>query len=315
MIEHVEKMSGPQGRDMALTVIVPAYNDADGLAEVLPRLIAACAARGWQIIVVDDGSTDATPRVLERFGDSILVIRNGLNLGYGAAIKRAVHAAGTEWVATFDADGQHRVEDLERLASEAGCCDAVIGKREACSHASLIRMPGKWILGRIANLLVGRKLPDINCGLRILRRRALLGILNLTSDNFSFATSSLIALLKLGYRVNMVPVTTRRRIGSSTVRQFKDGFNAILLVLRLITLFDPLRVMLPFSLFFFLTGVVYQLWSFAVYGFDLNKLTVLLWIFSIIIFLVALLADQISSLRRELAIYPLNNKTRGEERP
>ena len=127
-----------------------------------------------------------------------------------------------------------------------------------------------------------------------------MGILSLTSDSFSFATSSLIALVKLGYKVTLVPVTTQRRVGSSTVRQFKDGFNTILLILRLITLFDPLRVMLPISMAFFLSGVVYQLWSFAVYGFDLNKLTVLLWIFAIVIFLVALLADQVSALRGNL---------------
>ncbi|MCX5835237.1 MAG: glycosyltransferase family 2 protein [Deltaproteobacteria bacterium] len=293
---------------IALTVIVPSYNDAQGLRSVLPPLIASCKARGWRIIVVDDGSTDGTSEVLGQFSGEIRVIKNETNLGYGASIKRGIVAADTEWVATFDADGQHRVEDLEKLAAEAGCCDAVIGKRENSSHCSLMRMPGKWILGKVANILVGRRIPDINCGLRIFRRKAILGILRLTSDSFSFSTSSLIALMKLGYNVNLVPVTTQHRVGNSTVHQMKDGFNTILLILRLITLFDPLRIMLPFSAFFFVVGVIYQITSFVLLGFSLNKLTLLLWIFSITIFLVALIADQISALRREMAIYPLNQK-------
>ena len=297
---------------ISMTVVVPSYNDAEGLRKVLPRLIALCRNRGWRIIVVDDGSTDGTSEVLGQFSGEIRVIKNETNLGYGASIKRGIVVADTEWVGTFDADGQHRIEDLEKLAGEMGCCDAVIGKRENGSHCSLIRMPGKWILGKVANILVGRKIPDINCGLRVFRRRAMLGILRLTSDGFSFSTSSLIALMKLGYNVNLVPVTTQHRVGNSTVRQMKDGFNTILLILRLITLFDPLRIMLPFSAFFFVVGVIYQVTSFVLLGFSLNKLTLLLWIFSITIFLVALIADQISALRREMAIYPLNRKQEGD---
>jgi glycosyltransferase involved in cell wall biosynthesis len=293
---------------ISLTVVVPSYNDAEGLRKVLPLLVTSCRNRGWRIIVVDDGSTDGTSEVLGQFSGEIRVIKNETNLGYGASIKRGIVAADSEWVGTFDADGQHRVEDLEKLAAEAGCCDAVIGKRENNSHCSLMRLPGKWILGKVANILVGRRIPDINCGLRVLRRRAMLGILRLTSDSFSFSTSSLIALMKLGYNVNLVPVTTQHRVGNSTVHQMKDGFNTILLILRLITLFDPLRIMLPFSAFFFVVGVIYQVTSFVLLGFSLNKLTLLLWIFSITIFLVALIADQISALRREMAIYPLNQK-------
>jgi glycosyltransferase involved in cell wall biosynthesis len=295
-----ERLSPPR---IPLTVIVPAFNEASGLLQVLPQLVDRGRSLGWRVLVIDDASSDGTADVLRRFAGKIQVLHNRTNLGYGASIKKGILACETEWVATFDADGQHRVEDLERLASKAGSCDAVVGRRDAQSHCPAFRRPGKWVLGRIANLLVGRSIPDINCGLRIFRRQAVLRILRLTSDSFSFTTSSLIAFLKLGYEVLLEPVTAEPRLGCSTVSQLKDGFNAFLFILRLIMLFDPLRIMLPISAVFFAAGLAYQITSFVVYGFDLNKLTILLWIFGLIIFLVALVADQVSALRREVAAF------------
>jgi glycosyltransferase involved in cell wall biosynthesis len=299
--DHEEEPSPPQR--ISMTIVIPSYNEASGLLRVLPQLIDCGRKHGWKILVVDDASSDGTHDVLQLFSGAIQVLRNRENLGYGASIKKGIMASETEWVATFDGDGQHQVEDLERLASKVGFCDAVIGKRNSQSHCPIFRRPGKWLLGKIANLLVGRKIPDINCGLRIFRRKAVLQILRLTSDSFSFTTSSLIALLKMGYEVSLEPVTTTQRVGCSTVRQLKDGFNALLFLLRLIMLFDPLRIMLPISALFFAVGLVYQVTSFVIYGFDLNKLTILLWVFGIIIFLVALVADQVSTLRREIAAF------------
>jgi glycosyltransferase involved in cell wall biosynthesis len=299
--DHAAEPSPPPR--ISMTIVIPSYNEASGLFQALPRLIDCGRKHGWKILVVDDASSDGTDDVLRLFSGQIQVLRNRENLGYGASIKRGIMASETEWVATFDGDGQHQVEDLERLAGKAGFCDAVIGNRSAQSHCSIFRRPGKWALGKIANLLVGRKIPDVNCGLRIFRRQAVLHILRLTSDSFSFTTSSLIALMKLGYEITLEPVTTTQRVGCSTVSQLKDGFNAVLFILRLIMLFDPLRIMLPVSAFFFAGGLVYQATSFVVYGFSLNKLTLLLWIFGIIIFLVALVADQVSTLRREIAAF------------
>jgi glycosyltransferase involved in cell wall biosynthesis len=298
---------------ISMTIVIPSFNEASGLLMVLPALIACGRKHGWKILVVDDASSDGTDGVLKLFSGQIHVMRNRVNLGYGASIKKGILASETEWVATFDGDGQHQVEDLERLASKVGFCDAVIGKRDSQSHCSLFRRPGKWVLGKIANLLVGRKIPDINCGLRIFRRQAALQILRLTSDSFSFTTSSLIALLKLGFEITLEPVTTAPRVGCSTVRQWKDGFNAVLFIFRLIMLFDPLRIMLPISAFFFASGLIYQVTSFVVYGFDLNKLTLLLWVFGLIIFLVALVADQVSTLRREIAAFASCGSAKGDE--
>jgi glycosyltransferase involved in cell wall biosynthesis len=257
------------------------------------------------VIVVNDASTDETREVVKEFGTEVKLVNHAYNLGYGKSIKRGMGLAETEWVATFDADGQHRVEDLEKLAALAEDNDAVVGRRERSSSVRLSRVPGKWVLGKVVNLLVGQNIPDINCGLRLFRRKVILSILNLTSDRFSFSTSSLVALLKAGYQVLFVPVIIDPRIGKSTVRQIRDGFQTIMLILRLVTLFDPFRIMLPFGAALVLVGIIYQVTSIIYFGWDINKLTLLLGISGLVIFMMALIADQISALRRELTIvYP-----------
>ncbi len=122
-----------------LTVIVPAYNEAAGLARVLAPLAEACAERGWRVMVVDDGSQDDTARVVRELAPRVVLVHNEVNQGYGAALKRGVRLATSEWVATFDADGQHQVADLVRLAGETTGVDAVVGARGRDSHESLTR--------------------------------------------------------------------------------------------------------------------------------------------------------------------------------
>lgn len=229
-----------------LTVIIPCYNDGEGLSKFLPSLIAAARKNGWRIIAVDDCSTDNTRQILDGFGNAIKVLRNQTNSGYGFSLKRGIMSADTEWVATMDADGQHRIEDLEKMAAELNeNLDALIGRRTNDSHQPLMRRPGKWVLKRAADMLAGSKIPDINCGLRIFRRNVMLCVLSITSDRFSFSTSSLIALLQLGCNVRYFPMTIDRRIGKSTMKQFRDGIYTLMLMIRLTFLFKPLRILFP----------------------------------------------------------------------
>jgi len=284
-----------------ITIIIPSYNDASGLRQSLPPLINKAKENAWEIIVVNDCSTDDTVAALQEFDSAVTVITNEVNMGYGASIKRGILAAKTEWVASMDADGQHRIADLEAMAArlEDDDVDALIGKRDKSSHVPFVRMPGKWVLAHAANFITGRKIPDINCGLRILRRRFMLSLLSLTSDGFSFSTSTLVCLLQLGCRVQFVPVTVDERIGKSTVKQVRDGFYTLMLILRLITLFKPLRVFLPLSLILFAATFINQMYVFATQGLDITTATVVGGLF---IFCMALLADQISGLRRDLLL-------------
>ena len=290
----------------SLTVIIPSYNDAGGLKKVLIELLQISKKNGWQIIVIDDCSNDDTENVLSAFSNELVVIRNDKNMGYGFSIKRGILASETEWIATMDADGQHRIDDLQNLCSLADSkCDAVIGNRRKLSHAPLSRRPGKWVLQFAATFITGKKIPDINCGLRVLRRDIMLHLFSITSDRFSFSTSTVICLLQLGCRIKYEPVTVQERIGKSNVRQLTDGFYTLLLINRLIFLFKPLRIILPAGALCIAFACLNQIMTFLNKGIDISDATVLLGLSGIIICFVGLLGDQVSGLRRDILLHDL----------
>ncbi|MDL2317410.1 glycosyltransferase family 2 protein [Desulfovibrio sp. OttesenSCG-928-A18] len=282
-----------------LTVIIPAYNDADGLRKVLDALLPEARAHNWRVTVVNDFSTDHTAQMLQAYTGQVTVITNHRNLGYGASIKRGILQAKTEWIATMDADGQHRLEDLLAMYGMLDeDVDALLGSRTRDSHAPWARRPGKWVLHHAANFLANHPIPDINCGLRIMRRGIMLDLFNITSDRFSFSTSTTIALLQLGCRVRFVPVVVEQRVGKSTVRMLRDGLYTVMLILRLVFLFHPLRVILPVGLG--LMALAFAIFCLSLFTDISAPMTILLLFLSgLQIFLIALVADQNSSLRRD----------------
>lgn len=289
-----------------LTVIIPAYNEEAAIGKVLAELFPTALSEGWKIIVVDDASKDSTHDIAARAGtgnSNIEVIRHRRNLGYGAAVKTGVKHSTTDWVATFDADGQHPAAELLKLSKSADDADAVIGVRTRESASTAIRVPGKLALKALAKIITGIDVPDINCGLRVIRRKALLKIFGLTCDGFSFSTSTLFALLNMGFYVKYELVTTRKRIGESTVRQVRHGLETILLILRLITLFNPLRIFLPVAATLATSGFLWVTASFLSGSYVINKFALLTILSGIFVFFFALLQDQISSLRRELSSF------------
>lgn len=290
----------------SLTVVIPSHNDAPGLKAILPTLVHTCKRNNWEIIVVNDCSDDDTESVLSNYDNDVSVISNEKNMGYGFSIKRGIMSARTVWIATMDSDGQHRIDDLEKLASFAtNDCDAVLGKRKENSHAPISRRPGKMMLQLAADFITGKKIPDINCGLRILRRDIMLRLLSITSDRFSFSTSTVICLLQLDCRIKFAPVTVEERIGKSNVRQVRDGLYTLLIMNRLVFLFKPLRIILPISFVCFLLASINQLITFMNRGVDLSDATVFLGLAGLVIFLVGLLGDQVSGLRRDILLHDL----------
>ena len=279
-----------------LTVVIPAYNEEKAIGGVVRELVQK--APGVKVLVVDDGSEDGTGSVAREAGAS--VIRHKINRGYGASLKTGIRAAGTEFVAMYDGDGQHRPEDLLRLYEAAREHDIVIGARDKASHQMMSRRPGKWVLARTADTLVGRKIPDLNSGLRVMRRSVVSRYLHLLPDGFSASTTTTVCVLQRGYDVEFLPITTRERVGKSTVRQLRDGTNTIHLIMRLIMLFNPTRFFLPPAAAMILAGLVYGF----VKAFRLHHgfpvLALLLVSTGLITGMFGVLADQISSLRREM---------------
>lgn len=279
-----------------LTVIIPAYNEAEAIGDVVRELRET--APDVSIIVVDDGSRDDTGAKAAKAGAR--VIRHKRNRGYGAGVKTGIKAADTRHVATYDADGQHRPEDLVRLYEIAREHDAVIGARDRASHQVAARRPGKWILARTADALVGQKIPDLNSGLRVMRREIAMRYLHLLPNGFSASTTTTVCLMQRGYDVEFAPIRARERVGKSTVKQLRDGINTMYLIVRLIILFNPTRFFIPPAAFMVLLGLIYGFSK----AFRLHQgfpvLALLLVSTGVITAMFGLLADQISSLRREM---------------
>ncbi len=282
-----------------LTIIIPAFNEEAGIGETLRILEPYANKNSWKVFVINDGSTDNTKNVIDNY-NFVETISHKVNRGYGASLKTGINNCETEFVAFYDADGQHRPEDMEKLWTEHDDEDMIVGERVKGSHISVSRTPGKFILSLTANFLAGQKIPDLNSGLRIVKKEIILRYLNLFPNGFSFSTTSTIALLSNRHLVTYKPIQTNKRIGKSSVNQIKDGFNAILLILRLIVLFNPLKVFLPSSFFLLFIGIIYE----VVWGYLLSPhlrllpgalMTILT---GIIIFFFALIMDQISQLRK-----------------
>jgi glycosyltransferase involved in cell wall biosynthesis len=286
-----------------LSIIIPVFNEANAIAKTLDELIPFSRTQGATIIVVNDGSTDGTSEILEPYKEQVQIITHPYNCGYGAALKTGIRASDSNYIALFDSDGQHRIEDLEMLWTQACNYDMVVGARDAKSNVDILRIPGKWILNAVANLLAGRKIPDLNSGLRIYRRSFITKVLHLMPEGFSFTSTSTIAAFNMGFTVGYFPIQVKKRIGTSSVRQIRDGSLVLMLILRLIILFSPMRIFFPVSAFLAVVGMTYEIYIIITERLKVVNGALLLLLTALIIFFFGLLVDQVSAMRRERFMY------------
>lgn len=289
--------------DETLTVIIPVYNEEHAIQSTLDELIPIAKSCAWKIVIVNDGSNDKTELLLNSYTTNCRIINHPYNLGYGAALKTGIRTAETQFIAIYDSDGQHRPDDLMRLWEAVPNCDMVIGERVAGSQVDIFRVPGKWLLSHAANLIVGRRISDINSGLRVFRRTFINKVLHLMPEGFSFTSTSTIAALKMGFIVRFIPIKVRRRLGNSTVRQVRHGLMVIMLILRLAILFSPLRIFLPVAIAMVVVGILYSIYIIATVRLMLANGALLCFFSALIIFFFGLLVDQVSSMRRERFLY------------
>jgi glycosyltransferase involved in cell wall biosynthesis len=288
----------PVAAPVRVTIVIPAHNEEGAIGDVIANLRAKAIPGVVEILVIDDGSTDKTAEIAEATG--VTVLRHRGNRGYGAALKTGVKAATGDYVLTMDADGQHRLEDVLALCKAVTGeqpPDCVIGHRTALLHSALWRMPGKWLLKAMAQFLTQKKIPDLNSGLRIVKRDVLKRYLHLCPQGFSFSTTITVALLSRGYAVEFMPITVERRIGTSTV-SMKTGFQAILLLFRLIALFNPLRIFLPTSLIAILFGIGWTI-PYLIEGSGVTIASMLAILTGVLMFALGLICDQVAQLRLE----------------
>jgi len=278
------------------TLIIPAYNESATIGRVLKELgrPVGCA----EIIVIDDGSNDDTAKIASESGAK--VFSHQRNRGYGAALKTGISLAKTEIVIIYDCDGQHRPEDLEKIAKIADQYDMVVGAREKGSQKDWLRMPAKKILNFFADILSDYKIPDLNSGLRSYKTAVIKKYLHLMPDGFSMSTTSTITLLKMGHNVKYIPIVTRGRTGGKSTIKIKDAFRIVMLILNLIVLFNPQKIFIPVSLFFFSLGVGYFIVNALIIYPDVTSSMLLLIMVGVIIFFMGIICEHISAIRREL---------------
>jgi glycosyltransferase involved in cell wall biosynthesis len=278
----------------ATTVLIPAFNEGAAIARVVSDLRGS--APWHDVLVIDDGSSDDTAARAAASGAR--VIRHAYNKGNGAAVKTGIRNSDSTFVIVVDGDGQHRPADAVRLVSHLDSYDLVVGARSTRTHASFSRRVGNSLLNRLASYLTEQPVPDLTSGFRAARRDILMEFIHLLPNGFSTPTTTTLAFLKAGYSVRFEPIEAAQREGMSKIRLGSDGFRFFLILLKVITIFSPLRIFVPISLAAFLVGAGYAAWTIATQSHVTNS-SVLLIVLSVIIFLVGLISEQISSLRFE----------------
>lgn len=283
-----------------VSILIPAYNEALSIKNVLQGLLEQPELLGAEIIVINDGSNDETGHLVRQF-PSVRLIEHIVNRGYGTAIRSGVKVAQRPYIIWYDADGQHRPQDLAALAQKliGEGLDYCIGVRTGDSYQDPDRIVGKWLLKLTTHFAVGKPVPDFNSGLRGFRRDVLLRYLPLLPKRFGASTLTTLLMIENEHIGGTIPILTRPRIGKSTVRQVRDGLRTLQIILHIVLLFKPLQffglvgsILIVIGLFYgFYKALTVHL-GFPVFG----TLVISLGIQS---FFFGLLCDQISALRRE----------------
>lgn len=275
-----------------VSVIIPAFNEADAIGPVLERLQSAAA---WhEVLVIDDGSTDGTAAAAAAAGAR--VVRHPYNKGNGAAVKSGIRAATGAYILILDADGQHQPADALRLVARLGDYDLVVGARTADMQAGVARRLGNAALNRLASALTGRPIPDLTSGMRAATREGLREFLPLLPNGFSTPTTTTMSFIKAGYNVAFEPIQVKPRVGTSKIRFARDGGKFVLIMVRVLTIFSPLRIFLPVSAGSFLVGGGYAAWTLATQR-HITNASVLLIVLAVLLFAFGLVSEQIAALR------------------
>jgi glycosyltransferase involved in cell wall biosynthesis len=276
-----------------LSLILPARNEAGGLRRLLPELVAVLPDA--EIIVVNDGSDDETLAVCAAF--PVRVVSHPYPKGNGAAVKSGARAANGDMLVFMDADGQHKVEDIPALLEKfAEGYDMVVGARQTGSHAGAHRAVANDLFSRFATWMVQQSVEDLTSGFRVVKANKFRKFLYLLPNGFSYPTTITMSFFRAGFSVAYLPIhTPRRATGESHIRPVRDGVRFLLIIIKIGTLYSPLKLFLPISAGFFLTGLGYYLYTYLSTG-RFTNMSALLFISAILTFLIGIVSEQISAL-------------------
>jgi glycosyltransferase involved in cell wall biosynthesis len=278
---------------MRISVILPAKNEAEGLQRTLPVLRERFPDA--EVIVVDDGSTDATAGVAA--GHGARVLSSPYSMGNGAAIKRGARAANGDILVFMDADGQHDPALIQQLLDklDAGF-DMAVGARDSSGQANAGRGAANAFYNRLASWMTGHRIADLTSGFRAVRADRFREFLHLLPNGFSYPTTSTMAFFRSAYPVAYVSIPVAKRIGTSShIRPLRDGLRFLLIIFKIASLYSPLKLFAPASLMFGLLGLGYYGYTFSTEH-RFTNMSALLLSASVIVFLIGLVSEQITSL-------------------
>ena len=277
---------------MSVSIILPAKNEATSLDWLLPKLKQLQPSA--EIIVVNDGSTDRTVDICIK--NNVTVVSHPYSLGNGAAVKTGARCASGDILVFIDADGQHDPADINKLLEKMDQnFDMVVGARQMDTHASFSRRIANTVFNKLASIMTGHEIKDLTSGFRAARARHFRKFLYLLPNKFSYPTTSTMAFFRSALPVGYVSVRAAKREGNSHIRAFRDGFRFFIIILKIGALFSPMRFFLPISLTLFLLGSGYYAYTYLEWG-RLTNMTAILYMASLLTFLIGILSEQISSL-------------------
>ena len=277
-----------------ISIIIPAKNEALGLQSLLPKLKAKFP--NDEIIVVNDGSTDNTVEICTSAG--VRLINHPYCKGNGASIKTGANAAKGETLVFMDGDGQHSVENIEQTLKKYNeGYHMVVGARSFRSQASVGRWMANSIYNKLASWMVGQRVGDLTSGLRAVNRNKFKEFLYLLPNGFSYPTTITMSFFRAGYSVGYTPISVGARLhkGGSHIKPIKDGLRFLLIIFKIGTLYSPLKIFFPLSLFHFFCGCSLYMYTYIYFG-RFTNMSALLFTTSVLIFLIGLISEQITAL-------------------
>ncbi|OFZ67452.1 MAG: glycosyl transferase [Betaproteobacteria bacterium RBG_16_56_24] len=276
-----------------VSIILPAKNEAPSLRNLLPKIRELMPDA--ELIVVNDGSTDDTAAICRQYGTQL--VTHPYSMGNGATIKSGARIAQGEILVFMDADGQHQPQDISLLLEKLTLgYDMVVGARSRRSQAGMHRAFANGLYNRLASWMVGQNVADLTSGFRVVKADKFRKFLYMLPNGFSYPTTITMSFFRAGYAVGYVPIHAPKRIGNSShMRIVRDGVRFLLIIFKIGSLYSPLKLFFPISVFFFLLGCGNYLYTFTTIH-RFTNMSALLFITAMIVFLIGLVSEQITML-------------------